>query len=117
MRDFLSQTAAILESPRQRTPNFKLHFERALFSDNIGIKFPRRPKFSKCYLLEGEDEAAIRKLFGEKLLMFFEVTLGLSVEGSDNYLLLYRENNRLDGEGLDEFMKLCGDISVLLSQD
>jgi hypothetical protein len=117
MRHLLSQTAAILESPRQRTPNFKLHFERALFSDHIGIKFSQRPKFSKCYLLEGEDEAAIRKLFGEKSLMFFETTPGLSLESSNNYLLVYRENNRLDGKDMEEFMKLCCDISVVLSQD
>lgn len=117
MRWFVSQTAAIIELRGQSTPNFTLHVERALFRDNGGRRFPQQPDFSLCYKLERDDEPAIRKVFGQKMLMFFEDNLGLSVECNCDDLLVYRENERFEGKKLDDFIKHCGDVSFLFSED
>jgi hypothetical protein len=90
------QTVVCLRAPDLSLPTFALRPER--FFDSVGklfghqdINFDMHPRFSRKYLLRGEDELAIRGLFGGRLLDFFEGTEGLAVEGSADRLLFFRQ--------------------------
>jgi hypothetical protein len=52
--------------------------------------FSTHPEFSKRYLLRGDDEHAVRRLFGPTVLAWFERNLGLCVEGAGGVLIVYR---------------------------
>lgn len=59
------------------------------------IDFESHPNFSRRYLLRGGDEAAIRRLFTDEVLAFYEEHPGLSTEGSGNRLVVYRHSRRI----------------------
>ncbi len=61
-----------------------------LFTGGGDINFKSHPTFSSQYLLRGHDEEAIRNLFTDDVLNFFEQTSGLIVEVAANKLLCYR---------------------------
>jgi hypothetical protein len=93
------QTVAAFQVDSPPFPTFSLRPESVW--DKIGawmgykdIDFPHAPIFSKNYLLRGSDETAIRALFTDQALFFFEANQGLSVEGDQDWLLVYRPNNR-----------------------
>jgi hypothetical protein len=69
------------------------------------INFESHPAFSKIYLLRGEDENAIRALFTQALLDFYEQKPGLSTEGSGNTLLYYQHAVRLEPQAIRGFME------------
>jgi hypothetical protein len=62
------------------------------------INFDDYPEFSNRYLLRGPDEKAIRELFTDRVLAFFEGRAGLSTEGGGDRLLFYRHNKRVEPE-------------------
>ncbi len=62
------------------------------------INFESHPVFSKKYLLRGSDEEAVRELFTDEVLSWFEDTEGMSVEGRGDRLLFYRQAKRADPE-------------------
>jgi Asp-tRNA(Asn)/Glu-tRNA(Gln) amidotransferase C subunit len=90
-------------------PNFALRPEN-LFHKIGGvlgyqdIDFESHPKFSKTFLLRGNDEAKIRDIFKNEVLNFFESLEEISVEGGDNQLILYRHQVRIAPEELEQFM-------------
>jgi hypothetical protein len=69
------------------------------------IDFDSHPVFSKSYLLRGEDEDAIRKLFTTAVLEYYESQPGLSAEGSGNTLLHYRHAARVEPNAIRSFME------------
>ena len=69
------------------------------------INFESHPAFSKAYLLRGGDENAIRALFTDALLDFYEQKPGLSTEGSGNTLLYYQHAVRLEPQAIRGFME------------
>ena len=58
------------------------------------IDFGNRPTFSSKYLLRGPDEQAVRNLFNDALLGFYEMNPGLSADGGGNQLFLFQQNYR-----------------------
>lgn len=58
------------------------------------IDFGNRPTFSSKYLLRGPDEPAVRGLFNEALLGFYEMNQGSSADGGGNQLFIFRQNQR-----------------------
>ena len=65
------------------------------------INFESHPAFSRKYLLRGDDEPAIRELFSDEVLSFFEQQdSGVSLEGSGNKLLYYRAGVRIEPNDL-----------------
>ena len=91
-------------------PAFSLRPENIL--DRIGawfgsqhITFEDYPGFSKSYLLRGPDEKAIRELFTEQVLAFYEGRTGLSTEGGGDRLLFYRHNKRVGPEQVRAFLE------------
>jgi hypothetical protein len=69
------------------------------------IDFDSHPVFSSNYLLRGGDEDAIRMLFTDPVLEFYEQNPGLSTEGSGNILLFYRHSVRVGPQGIRPFME------------
>jgi hypothetical protein len=55
------------------------------------IDFDTHPEFSKRFLLNGEDEAAVRDLFTPQVLEYFEAKKTLSAEAIGQTLLIYRQ--------------------------
>ncbi|MEP6568577.1 MAG: hypothetical protein ABJC10_02295 [Acidobacteriota bacterium] len=58
------------------------------------VDFGNHPTFSSKYLLRGPDEPALRSLFNDALLGFYEMNLGLSADGGGNQLFLFQQNYR-----------------------
>jgi hypothetical protein len=90
------QTVVCLRASDLSLPKFALRPQS--FFDSVGklfghqdINFDAHPGFSRKYLLRGQDEPAIRGVFGARLLDFFQGTEGLAVEGSAEWLLFFRQ--------------------------
>ena len=79
------------------------------------IDFESFPEFSKRYLLRGEDEMAIRSLFGARLIAFFEQHLGLCMEGEAGNLILYRDGKRLKPEEIRPFIEMGSKVLRLVN--
>ena len=58
------------------------------------IDFGNRPDFSSKYLLRGPDERAVRSIFTDALLGFYEMNEGTSTDGGGNQLFMFRQNRR-----------------------
>ena len=85
-------------------PEGMFHKIGALFGYK-DIDFESHPLFSKKYLLRGDNEAAIRELFDDRLLSFFEGETKISVEGSRGQLVYYRQKKRIKPADTQNFMK------------
>lgn len=62
--------------------------------------FEEYPGFSKHFLLQGSDEAAIRALFVGTLHSTFEGLHGIAVDGGDGHLFVFRPDRRVSPEEL-----------------
>ncbi len=79
------------------------------------INFTSHPDFSRDYLLRGDDEEAIRELFTDELLNFYERHSDLITEGEGNKLLFYREGVLVKPENLRTFLDEALTVRALLS--
>lgn len=102
------QTVAVFQLAGKTLPGFLLKPENLLHK--IGsvfgykdIDFEESPEFSRRYLLRGDDEKAVRSLFKPWVLSFFEQKPGWSVEGRGPWLVIYRQDKRLNPERFREF--------------
>jgi hypothetical protein len=91
-------------------PSFLLRPET--FLDRIGglfgfqdIDFDEHPVFSKKYLLRGRNVPAIRELFTEEVLTYYEDVAGVSTEANGNRLLYYRHGKRIKPVEIREFLE------------
>lgn len=91
-----AQSVICFHAPQLSLPAFALRPKK--FFHKIGtaffgyqdIDFDSHPRFSKRYLLRGQDVQSIRTLFTQEALAFFETQDNLSVEGKDDQLIVYR---------------------------
>jgi hypothetical protein len=104
------QTAICFHLDGRPLPAFSLRPESVF--DRIGawfgaqdINFEDHPAFSKMYLLQGPDEQAIRDLFADPVLAFYEGRPGLNTEGGGSRLLFYRHNKQVEPTGLLSFLE------------
>lgn len=102
-------TALSLRFDGSEMPAFMLRRKQA--GDTIaswfrgrGIEFVGRPMFSKRYYLRGDDEPAIRAVFTEPVVTYFEENPGLFVEAAGNEMLVYRLGQKVKPEGIGEFL-------------
>ena len=93
-------TVIVLQSSLLRLPASLLRPE--MLNDKIGgifgyqdIDFESHPKFSKRYVVEGDDEEAVRNIFTDCLLAYYEEHTGLHTEGDGDTLLVYRSGRRI----------------------
>jgi hypothetical protein len=110
------QTVAAIHLPERRLPGFELRPENVFHKIASAFKyqdidFSTHPGFSGRYLLRGEDEQAVRRLFETRLLSFFERKTGWSVEGGGDWILLYRQEKRPKPEELRTFLQECEEIA------
>ena len=120
-RSRYNQTVAVFCSESRTLPNFDLRPEHVFH--RIGrvfgyqdIDFETHPQFSSNYLLRGEDENAIRKIFTYDILAFFSNNTGLSVEARGNRLLVYRHKKRAKPDDIPSFLHEARRIFVLFRE-
>lgn len=85
-------------------PEHLSHKIRSWFGSQ-DIDFESHSKFSRSYLLRGNDEKLVRSLFQSHILDYYENKPGLSTEGSHNTLLFYRSGVRVKPEAIRSFME------------
>jgi len=69
------------------------------------IDFEDYPTFSSHYLLRGDDEGAIRRLFTPQVLEFYATVKGACAEGSSHRLLFYRQSHKVKPELIQAFLE------------
>jgi len=105
-----TQTAACFHLAGRRLPAFELSPESWAhkIAQAFGYKdidFESSPEFSKSYLLRGEDEAAVRELFGADLLNFFTGEKGWTVVGAGDWLCVYRHARTVGAKDIRSFLE------------
>jgi hypothetical protein len=104
-----SQSVVYFQSERLSLPFFSLRpegFGHKLISA-LGyqdIDFANRPAFSKKYLLRGEDEQGIRRVFHNAVLDYFENNLKLNTDGGGNEIFFYQQNVRVVPQNVRAFL-------------
>ncbi len=113
----VNQTVACFRFPEPWVPGFSLRPQT--FSDNlylwakpVDFDFDSHPKSSREYLLDGESEAAVRKLFTRPLLDHLEGIAGLSVAGRDALLVVYRPGKRVRPDDLTGFLQEASGVAA-----
>ena len=106
----VTQTVIAFRSPQLHLPQFALRPENLFHRIGAAfgyqsIDFDAHPKFSKKYLLRGNDEQKVREVFTHDLLTFFETEEGLSVEANGDRLIFYRGGKRIRPEDVGPFME------------
>jgi hypothetical protein len=106
-----SQTVVYLEPTYLTLPYFSLRPENFLLKifAALGyqdIDFGQRPVFSKQYILRGQDEPAIRRVFTDQLLAFYETYGETSTDGGGNQLFLYRGGYRFQPPEIQGYVGL-----------
>jgi hypothetical protein len=104
------QTVAAFHLPESHLPLFALRPESVFHKIGAAlgyqdIDFDRFPNFSSSYLLRGADEPAVRTLFNDGALMFFENHPGLCVEGGGDWLVVYRARRRVSPQQASAFLE------------
>lgn len=77
------------------------------------IDFKEYPDFSKRYVLKGADETAIRNLFQESIIRFFEKHEGLYMEVAANKVLIHK-NKVLKSEELEYLLQEGIEFTTLI---
>lgn len=96
----ISQTVARMRAPLLKLPAFRL-FPQTIFVDiplafgGTDIEFFDSPNFSKKYVLRGEDEAALRRLFTPSLRQTLGTFDHLTIEGANDVLFVFRAAHKI----------------------
>ena len=105
-----NQTVAHFSATSFDFPSFEMKPEN--FFHRVGttfgmqdIDFEEHPDFSKSYLLQGDNEVAIRNLFDRHMLDFFSNHKGWTVEASKQELIIYKSGRRVSPDELKGFME------------
>ena len=104
----IQQAAVSIRSPQLNLPQFALRPQHLFhrIGEVFGyqdIDFDYHPQFSKNYLLRGNNEQQVRKLFTNEVLGFFESQDGVSTEGDGDQLIFYRALTRIKPEDVHLF--------------
>jgi hypothetical protein len=104
------QTVICFELQNTLLPSFSLRPENVLhkLGSRLGyqdIDFEDYPEFSARYLLRGSDEEAIRNVFTDSILSFYEMASRLCTEGNGSRMLFYRQSKRVRPEELQMLLE------------
>lgn len=111
------QTVAIAELKNTQLPNFCLGKKNIFhkIGSKFGYKyidFENNPLFSNNYLLRGEDETAIRKIFNSNILTYLEQKLTkATIEAEGNKLVYYIPRKRIKP---DQFLTFLDDAEKIV---
>ena len=107
-------TCLLFQSPQLELPDFLLRPQGCL--DKVGsvfgwqdLAFVLRPDFSHRYLLQGQDERAVRYYFSNDMLELFERQPDQRVEAGGQQLLVTRPKGHLNGLNGRQFAEYLGD--------
>ena len=108
-RRTVCSTVASLRSDGPPLPGFTLRPEGtwdkiSSWFKSADIDFDTHPKFSRSFVLRGENDSAVRTLFTPAVLEYFEQHPGISAEGSNDTLLFYRHGKHVPPEGVNQFL-------------
>lgn len=78
------------------------------------ITFEAYPSFDRNYWIEGTDESAVRYLFNEAFLDFFNREPGWCMEGFRNQFVFYRYRKRISPEDCPHFLEMGKNVFDLL---
>lgn len=101
-------------------PRFRLHPENAFFhgiAKAFGmqdINFESHPKFSRSYLLRGENEAQVRLRFHPGVLSFLEQYPNYCAEGAGAHLILWQNDRQVSPEEIAKWMRLGEELTQRL---
>ena len=114
------QTVAAFHAVGEKLPAFSLQPENVLhkIGELLGhqdIDFDHKPTFSGRFLLRGPDEPAIRKLFTDDVLDFFEKKQGWCVEAGGDWIVVFRKGKRVEPEKVGEFLREAFEICTMLA--
>ena len=89
------QTLLLFQSNQLRIPFFILSPETLIdkldcIGTNKDIDFNSHKIFSRSFFLQGANEGAIRELFNEKILSYYQSKKGIFIAGSDSELLFFQ---------------------------
>lgn len=103
------QTVARFQSRMLNLPAFELRPEAVFLkiAQSFGmqdIDIAESPTFSGMYMLRGEDETAIRRLFTPAVVRYCETNRGLWISGAGDLLWVHREKRRVKPEELGGFV-------------
>ena len=115
------QTVARVSSAQLRLPSFVLRPESLLSKAMklVGyddINFAEHPEFSKRYLLGGQDQEAVRRVFTPAGIQFCEQHPKLVVEANADRLIVYRQGLRVKPDALDRFIEEAKTLTRLLGE-
>lgn len=118
----LFQSVVLFELDDQSFPAFALRpegvFDKMLSAFGYqDIDFPERPEFSRQYILRGEDEPAIRRIFDDRVLSFYESNPGTFTDAGDNQLFVYRHRHRLPPADIESYLDFALEIPSLMRHD
>jgi len=116
------QTVAYVVSGTFSLPTFSVrpqHFGHAIakvfgYQD---VEVPERPRFSEMFVLRGEDEAALRGVFGAReLAQFFEERDAICAAGTGRELLLWRPGRRADVSAIEALIGDARELADLVAR-
>jgi len=115
-----SQTVLLFETPEVQFPAFSLRPENIFhrIGQVFGLKdidFEDAPEFSRQYLLQAEDESAIRNFFSDDAIRHFSEHTGICVEAGGGRLIVYRSGKKIDPAVVETFMRDGVYLYALLS--
>jgi hypothetical protein len=118
-RSVHNQSIVYLEPANLRVPYFSLRPENFLHKlitafGYQDIDFGQRPEFSANYILRGQDEPAIRQVFNDRLLSFYEGYGGTCTDAGGNQLLLFRAGHRFEPHEIQSYIALALNVVGLL---
>ncbi len=103
------QTVAFFRSPGMNLPQFELKPQTVFHG--IGkmfgyqdFDFQSHPRFSKAFVLRGNNETRVRELFTAEVLTFFETKPQVCVEALGHDLIFYRPSKRVKPNQLRDLM-------------
>jgi hypothetical protein len=108
------QTVAAIGVAGRRLPRFTLHprvYSLLPGRRPNGLDFDTHERFSSLYALVGDDEAALRAIFDERLLDYFSDKPGWYVESGDDWLVIYRESQRVEHWRIPEHLAKVTDLA------
>lgn len=114
------QTIVWTKNRKRLLPRFVLRPESFWdkFANLLGfadIDFPKHQSFSKAYLLQGDDGQALRQLFSDDTLSFFEKERDWGIEAINDSLIIYRPKTRVNPENLPAFLSKAEQIDRILT--
>jgi hypothetical protein len=118
LSDINSQTVAAIKSNRFNFPAFEMYpqgaFQKILSVLGMqDINFQHQSGFSNAYILRGDDESAVRSIFTDQVLFYFENHRGLTIETKGNKLIYYRDGKLISPDNINTFLSDLLDIARL----